>query len=275
MVARRTHVLSTGTQPAMHHNRSLRLGLMLLGALSLGCASGFKLTRYTTGEGLYSAAMAQYKNKKWDNAILAFEKLTLELPARDTLLPSAHYYLAKSHAARGDHLLAAQAYNRMSESFATDSLADDAMFEAGLEYEKLWRKPVLDAQYGGEALTTFQTMLSLYPDSPVSERAAKEIGRMQEWFATKDFETAMYYFRRKAYDPALIYFRDVVRLYPETDRARESYLRMAEAYGAIKWKDDKAEVCKTLRERYPKDRQVPLICGAAVVASDSVPRDDP
>jgi outer membrane protein assembly factor BamD len=259
----------------MHHNRWLRLGLILSGALSLGCASGFKLTKYTTSESLYSAAMAQYQNKKWDNAILAFEKLTLELPARDTLLPSAHFYLAKAHAQRGDHLLAAQAYNRMSESFATDSLADDAMFEAGMEYERLWRKPVLDAQYGGEALTTFQTLLSLYPDSPLSEKTVKEIARMQEWFATKDFETAMYYFRRKAYDPALIYFRDVVRLYPETDRARESYLRMAEAYGAIKWKDDKTEVCKTLRERYPKDRQVPLICGAPVVASDSATRDDP
>jgi outer membrane protein assembly factor BamD len=257
----------------MLQNCRIRLGLILLGALSLGCASGFKLARYTTSESLYSAAMAQFTNKKWDNAILAFEKLTLDLPARDTLLPSAHFYLGKAHAARGDHLLAAQAYNRMSESFATDTLADDAMFEAGMEYEKLWRKPVLDAQYGAEALTVFQTLLSLYPDGPTAERAVKEIARMQEWFATKDFETAMYYFRRKAYDPALIYFRDVVRLYPETDRARESYLRMAEAYGAIRWKDDKAEVCKTLRERYPTDRQVPLVCGAAVVTADSVPRD--
>jgi len=255
----------------MHQYRWPRLGLILLGALSLGCASGFKLTRYTSGESLYAAAMAQYQNKKWDNAILAFEKLTLELPARDTLLPSAHYYLAKAHARRGDHLLAAQAYNRMSESFATDTLADDAMFEAGLEYEKLWRKPVLDAQYGGEALSVFQTLLALYPDSPLTDQAVKEIARMQEWFATKDFETAMYYFRRKAYDPALIYFRDVVRLYPETDRARESYLRMAEAYAAIRWKDDKAEICKILYDRYPKDRDVPVVCGPAAVVTDSVP----
>ena len=256
----------------MLQNRWIRLAL-LLGAAPLGCAAGFKLTQYPTSESLYGAAMAQYQNKKWDNAILAFEKLTLDLPARDTLLPSAHFFLGKARAARGDHLLAAQAFNRMAESFATDSLADDAMFEAGIEFAKLWRKPVLDAQYGGEALTVFQTLLSLYPDSPSTERTLKEIARMQEWFATKDFETAMYYFRRRAYDPALIYFRDVVRLYPETDRARESYLRMAEAYGAIRWKDDRAEVCKTLRERYPNDRQVPLVCGAAVAVADSVPRD--
>lgn len=249
--------------------------MVLLGVLSLGCASGFKLTRYSTSDSLYNAAMAQYRARKWDNAILAFEKLTLDLPARDTLLPSAHYYLGKAHAGRGDHLLAAQAYNRMAESFATDTLADDAMFEAGLEFERLWRKPVLDAQYGGEALTVFQTLLSLYPDSPLAEKAVKEISRMQEWFASKDFETAMYYFRRKAYDPALIYFRDVVRLYPETDRARESLLRMAQAYDAIQWKDDKAEVCKTLRERYPSDRQVPLICGATVTASDTAQNSGP
>ncbi len=245
----------------MHQSRWPVLRLIVLGAFSISCASGFKLTRYTTGESLYAAAVDQYQKRKWDNAIQAFEKLTLELPARDTLLPTAHYFLARAYAQRGDHLLAAQAYNRLAESFATDTLADDAMFEAGLEYEKLWRKPVLDAQYGGEALSVFQTLLALYPDSPLTEKTVKEIAHMQEWFATKDFETAMYYFRRKAYDPALIYFRDVVRLYPETDRARESYLRMAEAYDAIRWKEDKAEVCKTLYERYPQDRQVPIVCG--------------
>lgn len=259
----------------MHRSRWVQLSLIVLGTSTLGCASGFKLTRYSTSESLYRAAMEQFRRKKWDNAIQAFEKLTLDLPARDTLLPMAHYYLAKAHAGRGDHLLAAQAYSRMAESFATDSLADDATFESGLEYEKLWRKPVLDAQYGGEALTVFQTFLALYPDSELRDKAVAEIQKMQEWFATKDYENAMYYFRRKAYDPALIYFRDVVRLYPETERAKDSYLKMAEAYEAIRWKDDKTEVCKTLWERYAKDPQVPIVCGRAPPPVDTVRKGSP
>lgn len=239
----------------------IRTFVLLLAAS--GCGAGFKLTRYTTGESLYDAAMGQFKKKKWENAIAAFEKLTLELPARDTLLPMAHFYLAKAHAGRGEHLLAAQEYSRMSESFATDTLADDALFQAGKEYQRLWRKPVLDSQYGSESLTTFQTLLSLYPDSDLKDKAVKEIEFLQEQFATKDYENAMYYFRRKAYDPALIYFRDVVRLYPGTARTRDALLRMAQAYEAIRWKEDKADVCRTLREQYPTDAEVSVVCGPA------------
>lgn len=259
----------------MHRFRWLRVCSIAVVFGFFGCASGFKLTRYTTGESLYRAAMEQYQKKKWDNAIQAFEKLTLELPARDTLLPLAHFYLARAHSRHGDHLLAAQAYSRLAESFATDSLADDAIYEAGLEYEKLWRKPVLDAQYGGEALTEFQTLLSLYPDSELRDKAVKEIQHMQEWFAQKDYENAMYYFRRRAFDPALIYFRDVVRLYPETPTAKEAYLRMAEAYDAIRWKDDKADVCRTLWDRYPKDPEVPDVCGARPTPSDTAKKVTP
>jgi outer membrane protein assembly factor BamD len=240
--------------------------LLLVCALS-GCGSGFKLIRYRTSESLFGAAMEQYNKKKWDNAVVAFEKLTLDLPARDTLLPIAHYYLAKAHSGRGEHLLGAQEFNRLSESFATDTLADDALFLAGKEYQLLWRKPVLDSQYGGEALTTFQTLISLYPDSDLREKAVKEMELLQEWFATKDYENAMYYFRRKAYDPALIYFRDIVKLYPGTGRSRDAMLRMAQAYEAIRWKDDKADVCKTLREQYPTDREVPLVCGSTAATT--------
>jgi outer membrane protein assembly factor BamD len=250
----------------------MRCLILAGGAALAACSGGFKLTRYPTTDTLFQAAMEQFRRKKWDNAVQAFEKLTFDLPARDTLLPLAHFYLARAYAERGDHLLAAQAFTRMSESFATDTLADDAMFQAGREYSKLWRKPVLDSQYGIDALTTYETLLSLYPDSDLRERTTQEIQRIQEWFATKDYENAMYYFRRKAYDPALIYFRDVVRLYPETRHAREAYLRMAEAYDAIRWKEDKDEVCRTLHERYPTDREVPEVCGPAPKA-DTAKRD--
>ena len=248
--------------------------LIATGGLAVAaCSGGFKITRYPTNETLFQAAMEQYRARKWDNSVQAFEKLTFDLPARDTLLPLAHFYLAKAYGGRGDHLLAAQAFTRMAESFATDTLADDAMFESGQEYSKLWRKPVLDSQYGVEALTVFQTLLALYPDSPLRDRATSEIRRIQEWFAAKDYENAMYYFRRKAYDPALIYLRDIVRLYPETRRAHDAYLRMAEAYDAIRWKEDKEEVCRSLHERYPSDRPVAEVCGPAAPKADTAKRD--
>jgi outer membrane protein assembly factor BamD len=243
--------------------RSFRLGLFVAGtALIAACSSGFKVSRYPNSESLFRAALDQFNRRKWDNAVTAFEKLTFDLPARDTLLPVAHWYLAKAHAGRGEHLLAAQAYSRLAESFATDTLADDAVFEAGREYQKLWRRPQLDPQYGDLALSTYQSLLGLYPDSELRDKAAKEIEQLQEWFAAKDYESGMYYFRRKAFDSAIIYFKDVVKNYPTTAKSREALLRLASSYDAIRYREDKKDICTTLFEKYPADREVAQTCGA-------------
>ncbi|HSA54370.1 MAG TPA: outer membrane protein assembly factor BamD [Gemmatimonadaceae bacterium] len=250
-------MLFSRSQPAI-----LALGL----AVAMACGPSFRVGQYRSSESLFGAGIAQVRERKWDNAVQAFERLTLELPARDSLLPLSHYYLAQAYSGRGDHLLAAQAYLRMAESFATDTLADQAMYRAGREYQRMWRRPTLDPQYGGEATIVYQTLLGLYPDSPWADSATAQLRLLQEMYATKDYETAMHYVRRRAWDSAIIYLRDVVERYPEAARARDAYLRLAEAYDAIRYRDDKNDVCNTLRERYPQDREVVAVCGRPVVA---------
>jgi outer membrane protein assembly factor BamD len=243
----------------------------MLGSV-IACGPRFRLSNFPTSEALFQAGKREFDARRWDHAVTAFERLTLDLPARDTLLPLAHYYLAQAHVGRGEYLLAAQAFNRLSESFATDTLADEAKFEAARSYQRLWRKPELDPNYGELAMATYQELLALYPDSELLDEAQAEINRLNEWFAAKDYETGVHYFRRKAYDSAIIYFRDVVRLYPQTDKARQAYLRLAQAYEIIRYREDKTEVCSTLHDRYPRDRDVLDVCGPPVV-TESAKRD--
>ena len=237
--------------------------LVALALSGLGaCTRGFQINQFASSPAtLYAAGMREYERKHWDNAVAAFEKLTLELPARDTLLPRAHFYLGRAHARRGENLLAAQSFSRLVESFPDDTLADDALVEAGDAYRRLWRKPVLDAQYGQTAMETYRTLLSLYPNSPLRDRATKGIAQLEEMMAAKDYNAGMFYLRRKAYDSAIIYFRDVTKNYPTTDRARQAYLRLAAAYREIRYREDLADVCATLRQNYPTDRDVRSTCG--------------
>jgi outer membrane protein assembly factor BamD len=259
----------------MPDRRLSRLTLLLmLAALSGACGRGFKLSRYNTNEVLFNAGVEQISKKKWDNAVSVFEKLTFDLPARDTLLPLAHWYLARAHGGRREYLLAAQAYNRLAESFATDSLADDAMYEAARAYQALWRRPTLDANYGEQAVSAYQSMLGLYPDSELKDTAEKQLANLQEWFASKDYESGLYYFRRRAFDSAIIYFKDVVKNHPQTAKSREALLRLAESYEAIRYREDKKEVCTTLQERFPADKEVAMACGAPPKeVSTTPPRD--
>jgi len=171
---------------------SVCAALLAIGA----CTPAFKLSKFRTSPALYAAAQREYKARHWDNAIQAFERLTLDLPARDSLLPLSYWYLATAHAQKEEHLLAAQGYARLNQTFPDDSLADDAMLAEATQYTKMWRKPALDSQYGQTALATYRSMLELYPDSPLAPRAQQGIQRMLEWLATKDYLTGMHYVRR-------------------------------------------------------------------------------
>src|SRR5438477_426181 len=239
-----------------------RPALLGLAVALAACGQGFKLSSYKTNQSLYAAAIREFKKHNWDNAIQAFERLTLELPARDSLLPSAYFHLGRAHQEKGEYLLAAQSYSRLAESFPDDSLADDAMFQAGKSYSKLWHSPSLDPTHGHTALAEFNSMVELYPDSPLRPQAQKEALRLEEWFATKDYDTGMHYLRRKAFDSAIIYFKDVVKGHPATDKARQANLRLVDAYRAIHYREDAADVCNSLRQAFPNDREVRATCGA-------------
>ncbi|MGH7665571.1 MAG: outer membrane protein assembly factor BamD [Gemmatimonadaceae bacterium] len=243
----------------MISRRTLGVSVFLLAA---GCGTPFpERIQLLSNEELYRAALSEFGERDWDNAILAFEQLSFKLPARDTLLSRTYWYLARSHEAREEHLLAAQTFSRLTESFPNDSLADDALLAAGRAYAALWSSPSLDAGYAQSAISTFQTLPAIYPNSDLRDEAEAEVRHLLEWLATKDYETGLHYLRRKAYDSAIIYFQDVIERYPNTPVVRDAYMRLVDAYRAINYREDAAEACRALRRAYPDDREARELCG--------------
>src|SRR5262245_60221956 len=157
---------------------SWRLAAALLLSAVSACRPEFQLKNLTTNEALYAASLTEFEHKRWDNAVTGFEKLTTDLSARDSLLPRSYWYLASAHEHLDEHLLAAQSYNRLVESFPEDSLADDAALAAARSYKKLWRKPQLDPTYGETAIAQYNTLIGLCPTSPLTPDAQKEIGEL-------------------------------------------------------------------------------------------------
>ena len=248
------------------HSWTVVAALALLAAAA--CKPDFDLKKLTSNEALYKASLAEYNHHSWDNAVTGFEKLTTDLPARDTLLPRSYWYLASAHEHIGEHLLAAQSYDRLVESFPDDSLADDAALAASRSYRKMWRKPELDPLYGEQALSSYNTLIGLYPTSPLIPTAQKEIQGLENWFAIKDYKTGMYYFRLKCYDCAMIYFKDVLAKYGTTPTAKDAGVKLVQSNLAVHYKDDAADLCAQLRPKYPGDRDVTDACkGVPVVAA--------
>lgn len=245
--------------------------------LVMACRPELQLKQYTTNEALYRASLGEFQRGRWDNAVTGFDKLTTDLPARDTLLPRSYWYLALAHQHLSEYLLAAQSFNRLVESFPDDSLADRSALEAARSYRQLWRKPELDANYGETALATYNTLLALYPTSTLVPTARREISDLEDWFARKSYDAGMYYMRRKAYDSANIYFRDVLARWPSAPTARKAGLALVESYLKIQYNDDAAKVCAQLRKDFGSDREVRTSCSrfpdnSVPVRSDSMPR---
>jgi outer membrane protein assembly factor BamD len=252
----------------MNSSRRVLLAALLLAVAA--CHPEFKATNYTTNEALYRAATEEFQHARWDNAIAAFDKLTTDLSARDTLLPRAHWYLARAHQENGEWVLAATSFNRLVESFPDDTLADDAALEAGRSYRRMWRKPALDPTYGESARASYQTLLGLYPQSPLLPAARKELAEVEEMFAQKNYLSGMYYVRRGGFDSGIIYFKDVVAKYPTSSTARLAQLRLVDAYKAIRYREDAADVCATLRKSYPDDAEVRTTCAGVTAPATAV-----
>ncbi|MEO8335791.1 MAG: outer membrane protein assembly factor BamD [bacterium] len=251
--------------------RALLVALLLAAA---ACHPDFQIANYPTNDKLYQVAATEFAAGRWDNAVAAFEKLTTDLPARDTLLPRAFWYLAKAHEARGEHVLAATSYSRLVESFPDDTLSDDAALASAREYRKMWRKPALDPTYGETALATYNTLLGLYPTSPLIPEAQKELAELEDMFAQKNYLAGMYYLRRKAYDSGIIYFKDILAKYPTTPTAKGAQLRLVDSYKAIRYKEDAADACAVLKKSFPEDAEVRSTCegvAAPAVASTALP----
>jgi outer membrane protein assembly factor BamD len=251
--------------------RRLRtFAFVIVGFATTACAGHLDVSKFKgTNEELYARSFKAFQKHNWDDAVAGFEKLTLELPAHDTLLSRSHYYLGEAHEHRAEYLLAAQSYSRLAESFPDDSLADRALYNAGRSYQKMWHRPDLDASNGEASLTSYQQLLSLYPGSPLAADGQRQIGRLNEWFAIKDYLNGVHYYKRRAYDSAIIYLKDVVKNYPTTATARQAQLKLVDAYRAIKYRDDANDVCTQLRTAYPGDRDVARECGIATASAQS------
>ncbi len=258
--------------------RRSSLVLVALASLAVLPACGGRMLRPERFVGrpddLFAEGIKALRAKQYDNAVLAFEKLTTDLGRSDKLAPLSHFHLAEARTGKDEHLLAAQSYARVAEEYPEDTLAPEALLRAAKSYQTLWRSPEHDPGYGTTAQSTYRTLVAIYPDARQVREANQQLGVLDQWFATKEYLTGFYYLRRKAYDPAIIYFKAVISEHPETPRVRDAYLRLVEAYRVIRYTEEAQEACTALRARWAQDAEVRRLCPApaatpAPAAADS------
>ena len=105
------------------------------------------------------------------------------------------------------------------------------------------------------------------PDSPLIPDARKEIATLENWFAIKNYDNAMYYLRDKGYDQAVIYLKYVLETWPDAPKAKDAGLRLVEIYRVLRYTPEADETCTALRTKYPTDAEVVRTCPPAPAAA--------
>lgn len=254
---------------------TVRLSLWVaLAAVSLACGGGKAGPRVAPSPGpagisaeeirvLWSRALGYYRRGNWGKAATQLERVMLELPPGDTLATEVRFRLAECYFGQRNQLQAAREFRKVSDDVPNARLAPEALLRVGDAYADLWRRPELDPTYGQTALSTYQELLNRYPDAPAAARARQRITDLEEWFARKEFKSALYYYRLKAYDSAILYLKGIAASYPRASVTPQVLLKLVAAYRTVGYAEDLQETCGYLRRFHPTTAGVGAVCPAA------------
>lgn len=211
-------------------------------------------------DSLWARSHWAIRHGKWSDAEKLLDRLLLEFPPGDGRVAQAHFFLGESRFAQGRHLEAAREFRRASDDTPNDAIAPQALLRAGDVYADMWRLPELDPSYGQTAMATYQELLNRYPGGDVAARAQARIAVLNDRFATKEYKSALYYFRLKAYDSAILYLKDLVATYPRASVAPAALVKLVQAYRTLGYGEDVAETCGYIRRFHPRAPGVGRVC---------------
>lgn len=147
------------------------------------------------------------------------------------IAPKAQMNIGAAREKQSAYPLAIKAYERAADRYNDrPAVASEAVYKAGMAYNKEATTAEYDQSVAGQAIATFSDFMALYPNDPRVSDAQKLIASLKTEQARGSFQTAKFYEKNKKWDGALIYYNEVLLKDPESELA----VRAREKIGSIK-----------------------------------------
>jgi outer membrane protein assembly factor BamD len=122
---------------------------------------------------------------------------------------------------------AVKAYERAADRYHDKpAIASEALFKAGFAYYKQAKKAEYDQSVAGQAISTFDDFITLYPDDPRAREAQSLKGALKTEQSRGSFEVARYYEKKKRWQGALIYYNEAYLRDPNSQYAEQARQRI-------------------------------------------------
>jgi len=130
-----------------------------------------------------------------------------------TVAPQAQLKIGTAREKQKNFPEAAKAYQTAADRYHDrQQIASDALFRAGLAYQKQAQTAEYDQSTAGQAIDTFTDFTTLYPEDTRVADADKIIQSLKTEQAHGNFSIGQYYEKHGKYISARIYYNEVVRL---------------------------------------------------------------
>ncbi len=126
-----------------------------------------------------------------------------------------------------DYSAAVEAYELAADRYYDQpKIASEAIFRAGLAYEKQSQSGDRDQTTAGQAIAKFTDFMALYPNDSRVPQAQQIISSLRTEQARGNFLTAQYYQKHKKWEGARIYYNEVLLRDPNSPYAAEARQRI-------------------------------------------------
>jgi outer membrane protein assembly factor BamD len=194
----------------------------------VSCAARQTLTPIEP-EAEFERAQSFYENKKYNQAIDAFERILFYHPSSG-YVDDAQYWLGRAYLEKREYDQAVVEFDYLIRNFPNSAQLEEAYFFRAKAYILGAPGHHRDLSDLEKAIRFLDEFLTRFPNSQYTDDARKEILSARNRLAKKELENGKLYIKLKEPDAALLYFNYIMNAYPETEAAREAKFRSARIY---------------------------------------------
>jgi outer membrane protein assembly factor BamD len=136
------------------------------------------------------------------------------------IAPKAQMSIGTAREKQKEFGLAVKAYERAADRYSDKpDVAAEALYKAGLAYNKVAKTAEYDQSAAGKAISAFSDFIVLYPEDSRVPEAQNLIASLKSEQARGSFQIARFYEKRKRWDGALVYYNEVLLRDPSSPLA--------------------------------------------------------
>jgi outer membrane protein assembly factor BamD len=216
-----------------------------------GCSVfGGRPTTVAPAAKLYDDGERLFLQERYAQAREQFQWLVERHPESD-LAPVAQYLVGETYFRNKEFEKAAPEFDTFVTLYPSNPIADLGQYRLARAYFDQMPTVERDQKITAQALTEFQKLIRLYPESRYAPDAIVKIEACRLRLAQKELWIGAFYMRQGKYEAALPRFDAVITTYGRTQAAPEALYQKADALIRLGRTDEAASLLKRLVDEFP------------------------